>query len=70
MCAEQVSSFDDVDRYWAKARENRTTFSNNINEHSSRSHLVLSLHCTGLFTKEAFVCVCVCTYTHAYAYMI
>jgi len=43
----QVSSYDEVIKLWSKARENRTTFSNNINEHSSRSHLVLSVYARG-----------------------
>ncbi len=30
-----------TNRIWAQARANRTTFSNNVNEHSSRSHLVM-----------------------------
>jgi hypothetical protein len=36
-----------VNDHWSRARNNRTTFSNNVNEHSSRSHLVLSLYCKG-----------------------
>jgi kinesin family protein C2/C3 len=42
-----VKSFDEVIGLWSKAKENRTTFSNNINEHSSRSHLVISLYVRG-----------------------
>ncbi len=42
-----VGSFEEVNAHWEKARNNRTTFSNNVNEHSSRSHLVVSLYCKG-----------------------
>mmetsp|Transcript_7707 Transcript_7707/g.12254 ORF Transcript_7707/g.12254 Transcript_7707/m.12254 type:complete len:485 (+) Transcript_7707:596-2050(+) len=42
-----VKSYDEVIEYWGKARDNRTTFSNNINVHSSRSHLVLSVYTRG-----------------------
>lgn len=34
-------------RLWSDARRNRTTFSNNVNEHSSRSHLVISVYARG-----------------------
>mmetsp|Transcript_79902 Transcript_79902/g.129513 ORF Transcript_79902/g.129513 Transcript_79902/m.129513 type:complete len:788 (+) Transcript_79902:81-2444(+) len=43
----QVATFEEVDGYWSKAKNNRTTFSNNVNEHSSRSHLVISLYVKG-----------------------
>mmetsp|Transcript_4750 Transcript_4750/g.10885 ORF Transcript_4750/g.10885 Transcript_4750/m.10885 type:complete len:798 (+) Transcript_4750:195-2588(+) len=43
----KVKTYDDVIALWAAARENRTTFSNNINEHSSRSHLVISVYARG-----------------------
>jgi len=42
-----VASYDEVIEIWGKARSNRTTFSNNVNEHSSRSHLVLSVYVRG-----------------------
>ena len=45
MALPQVTTFEEVDDVWRKAKSNRTTFSNNVNEHSSRSHLVLSLYC-------------------------
>jgi len=47
LCRESVATYDEVIEHWDKAKNNRTTFSNNINEHSSRSHLVLSLYCKG-----------------------
>jgi len=42
-----VGSYEEVIDIWGKARNNRTTFSNNVNEHSSRSHLVLSVYVRG-----------------------
>ena len=39
----QVAEPDEVEKLMAIGARNRSTHSNNINEHSSRSHLVLSV---------------------------
>jgi kinesin family member C2/C3 len=40
----QVASVDDVEALIAKAAKGRSTFATDMNEHSSRSHLILSLY--------------------------
>ena len=42
-----VSSYDDVVAVLMEGEGNRSTFSNNFNEHSSRSHLVVSIRVNG-----------------------
>jgi hypothetical protein len=39
-----VHNLDDVAAVLQKGKQNRSTFATNMNEHSSRSHLVLSLY--------------------------
>eukprot|EP00775_Hariotina_reticulata_P002428 gene2428-2732_t len=41
---EPVHNLDDVAAVLQKGKQNRSTFATNMNEHSSRSHLVLSLY--------------------------
>lgn len=41
---EEVRSMDDVAMLIGRGKSNRSTFATNMNEHSSRSHLVLSLY--------------------------
>ncbi len=41
---EAVTSLEEVARVLQKGKQNRTTFATNMNEHSSRSHLVVSLY--------------------------
>lgn len=43
---EAVSGPEDVAAVLQKGRQNRSTFATNMNEHSSRSHLVLSIYVT------------------------
>lgn len=43
---ETVSGPEDVAAVLQKGRQNRSTFATNMNEHSSRSHLVLSIYVT------------------------
>mmetsp|Transcript_19109 Transcript_19109/g.35482 ORF Transcript_19109/g.35482 Transcript_19109/m.35482 type:complete len:1048 (+) Transcript_19109:45-3188(+) len=43
----EVESTDDVEELMQLASSNRSTASNNVNEHSSRSHLVLSVKVSG-----------------------
>jgi len=43
----EVNSSDDVEELMVMAGRNRTVANNNVNEHSSRSHLVLSCTVTG-----------------------
>lgn len=45
LTAESVSSAHDVELLMERAQGNRATFSTNMNEHSSRSHSVLSVSC-------------------------
>lgn len=40
---EEVNSLDDVAAVIKRGKTNRSTFATNMNEHSSRSHLVLTL---------------------------
>jgi hypothetical protein len=42
-----VATYDDVIAVLAEGEGNRSTFSNNFNEHSSRSHLVVSIQVNG-----------------------
>jgi kinesin family protein C2/C3 len=42
--SEPVGSFDEVVAVLQKGKQSRSTFATNMNEHSSRSHLVLSLY--------------------------
>lgn len=44
---EDVASLEDVAQVINRGKQNRSTFATNMNEHSSRSHLVLSLHVVG-----------------------
>ena len=44
----QVENTDDVEELMQLASRNRSTASNNVNEHSSRSHLVLSVKVAGV----------------------
>lgn len=39
-----MHNLDDVAAVLQKGKQNRSTFATNMNEHSSRSHLVLSLY--------------------------
>lgn len=41
---EEVGSMDAVLNLINRGKQNRSTFATNMNEHSSRSHLVLSLY--------------------------
>ncbi len=41
---EPVAGMDDVASALKRARSNRSTFATNMNEHSSRSHLVMSIY--------------------------
>jgi kinesin family protein C2/C3 len=43
----EVATCDDVEELMQLASSNRSTANNNVNEHSSRSHLVLSVRVTG-----------------------
>jgi kinesin family protein C2/C3 len=43
----EVSGLDDVLRLMRQGHKNRTTFATNMNEHSSRSHCMLSVTATG-----------------------
>jgi hypothetical protein len=43
---EVVNGPEDVAAVLQKGKQNRSTFATNMNEHSSRSHLVLSLYVT------------------------
>lgn len=43
---EEVSGLEGVAAVIHKGKQNRSTFATNMNEHSSRSHLVLSLYAT------------------------
>merc|ERR1712023_267310 len=48
---EAVSSLEDVQVLLAKGAKHRSVGSNNVNEHSSRSHLVLSVKVCGVNRK-------------------
>eukprot|EP00199_Chlamydomonas_sp_CCMP681_P000065 CAMPEP_0119105464 /NCGR_PEP_ID=MMETSP1180-20130426/3409_1 /TAXON_ID=3052 ORGANISM="Chlamydomonas cf sp, Strain CCMP681" /NCGR_SAMPLE_ID=MMETSP1180 /ASSEMBLY_ACC=CAM_ASM_000741 /LENGTH=1060 /DNA_ID=CAMNT_0007090509 /DNA_START=65 /DNA_END=3247 /DNA_ORIENTATION=+ len=41
---EEVRSIDDVANFMKRGKQSRSTFATNMNEHSSRSHLVLSVY--------------------------
>lgn len=41
---EPVAGLHDVTSVLQKGKQNRSTFATNMNEHSSRSHLVLTIH--------------------------
>ncbi|KAG2495257.1 hypothetical protein HYH03_006530 [Edaphochlamys debaryana] len=43
---EEVATMDEVSALIDRGKSNRSTFATNMNEHSSRSHLVLSVHIT------------------------
>jgi hypothetical protein len=43
---EAVNGPEDVAAVLQKGKQNRSTFATNMNEHTSRSHLVLSLYVT------------------------
>jgi kinesin family protein C2/C3 len=43
---ESVGRPEDVAAVLQKGKQNRSTFATNMNEHSSRSHLVLSIYVT------------------------
>lgn len=43
---EAVNSPEDAAAVLQKGKQNRSTFATNMNEHSSRSHLVLSVYVT------------------------
>ena len=47
-----VSSMDDVDRFIRHGSQNRTTSAHNINERSSRSHLVVTVEVAGDFVVD------------------
>ncbi len=61
-----VSSADDIQRIFALGKENRATASTNMNEHSSRSHSVLSIYCrsrnreSGQTSIGVFFFLCLC----------
>lgn len=44
---EEVINIDELMAALQKGKQNRSTFSTNMNEHSSRSHLVLSMYVRG-----------------------
>ncbi len=44
---EEVSTEQEVALVMAKGRQNRSTFATSMNEHSSRSHLVITLYVKG-----------------------
>eukprot|EP00798_Chlamydomonas_sp_ICE-L_P005079 gene5079-34877_t len=51
LSVEIVANEEEVHRLINKGRGNRSTFATNMNEHSSRSHLVLSVYITGVNSK-------------------
>lgn len=44
---EPVAKAEDVTNVLQKGKQNRSTFATNMNEHSSRSHLVLTVYVKG-----------------------
>ena len=56
--SEEVSSMGDVIAITHRGKQNRSTFATNMNEHSSRSHLVLSVYVLAAH-KSKGVCICV-----------
>ncbi|XP_048752389.2 kinesin-like protein KIFC3 isoform X3 [Ostrea edulis] len=48
LCSETVKSVDDVNRVFALGQKNRATATTNMNEHSSRSHALLTVRVIGV----------------------
>jgi kinesin family protein C2/C3 len=52
---EPVKCRDDVVAIMKRGYKNRTTFATNMNEHSSRSHAMLSVHVRGMNSTSGTV---------------
>ncbi|XP_062583545.1 kinesin-like protein KIFC3 isoform X2 [Saccostrea cucullata] len=48
LCSEEVRSVDDVNQVFALGQKNRATATTNMNEHSSRSHALLTVQVVGV----------------------
>ncbi|XP_078338676.1 uncharacterized protein LOC111136219 isoform X2 [Crassostrea virginica] len=48
LCSEEVKSVDDVNQVFALGQKNRATATTNMNEHSSRSHALLTVQVHGV----------------------
>lgn len=53
---EAVNSPEDVAAVLQKGKQNRSTFATNMNEHSSRSHLVLSIYAVAKHLTKGEAC--------------
>lgn len=53
--ARQVESLEEVEELVVLGGRNRTVGNNNVNEHSSRSHLVLQVHITSTNMATGYV---------------
>lgn len=51
----QVETLEEVEELVVLGGRNRTVGNNNVNEHSSRSHLVLQVHITSTDTATGYV---------------